>query len=329
MEIELTRSRRKLEALVAAAPILMMLTDADGVIESANRPLLGIAPEDAVGRNILSLLADPAEAARVLEFHRTVVTSRGSQVLTTQLDDGRTLTTWARAITDGDQVVGVASATADMSERRNRERELLEAVSREQRRIGLDLHDGIGQELTGLALMLKSLAIRCAREAPQVVPALEAILEHVSVAKATARAVARGASPVGPEQGGLAHAFEELGRYWQDAGGVPIHCRVAMADDADFAPLVAENVYRIAQEALTNAARHSGATRIELDVIQTPRRITLAVTDDGRGIAAGADQGGGMGLKIMRMRAEIVGARLNIDAQSGGGTRVECVWEMR
>lgn len=325
MEIELGLSRRKLEALVAAAPILMMLTDAEGVIESVNRPVLGIEPAAAIGRKITSLLADPAESARVWAFHRSVVESRDPQMLTTQLDDGRAITTWARAITNGDQVVGVASATADMSERRNRERELLEAVSREQRRIGLDLHDGIGQELTGLGLMLESLALRCAREAPGILPALAAIQGHVAAALATTRAVARGASPVSREQGGLSRALEDLADYWHEVGGIPIRCRIDVEEGRPLAPLVSENLYRIAQEALTNAARHSAATQVALVLEQSAGRTTLLVRDDGRGIAPDADRGPGMGLKIMRTRAEIVGARLTVGPSTGGGTCVECV----
>ena len=78
------------------------------------------------------------------------------------LEDGRALATWAQPIIEAERVVGIASVTADVSERQTRERELLAAINQEQRRFGRDLHDGLGQELTGIALLLRSLSSRAA-----------------------------------------------------------------------------------------------------------------------------------------------------------------------
>ncbi|HEY2678312.1 MAG TPA: PAS domain-containing protein [Steroidobacteraceae bacterium] len=328
-ELALERTQRSLEALAAAAPVWMILTDAQGVVEFVNRPLHCLTAATATGRNILSLFADPAEAARLDEFRKSVIEECTTQMHTMILEDGRALATWARPIMEDDRVVGIASATADVSERQGRERQLLAAINREQRRFGRDLHDGLGQELTGIALLVKSLSNRAEKESPALAAALEEILSHVTTAITTTRAVARGVSPVGREQGGLAHALQDLARQWRETRGANIKCRVEISHARELEPMLADNFYRIAQEALTNAMQHSGASEILMELRHSERRLSLTVTDDGRGITPAADRGGGLGLHIMRGRAELAGAQLKVGTCEGsGGTRIEChyIW---
>jgi signal transduction histidine kinase len=323
-ELALGRTQLKLEALAAAAPIWMVLTDADGMIEFVNRPMQCLALDPVVGRNIVSLFAEPAEAARIDEFRRALIKGRDAQTHTMMLEDGRALTTWAQPILEAGRVVGIASVTADVSERQNRERELLAAVNREQRRFGRDLHDGLGQELTGIALLVKSLSNRAGREAPALVANLEEILSHVTAAIATTRTVARGVSPVAREHGGLAHALKDLARHWREVQGANVQCRVEGGEAREIEPMLADNLYHIAQEALTNAMRHSGANEIVIELRQSAQRLSLTVSDDGCGIKPAADRGTGLGLTIMRGRAELAGAQLKVEARAGGGTRLEC-----
>jgi PAS domain S-box-containing protein len=331
-ELALGRTQRKLEALAAAAPIWMVLTDAAGQIEFVNRPMQCLTSAPVAGRNIVSLFAEAAEAARIEEFRCALVKGRDALTHTMMLEDGRTLTTWAQPIIEAGRVVGIASVTADVSERQNRERELLAAVNREQRRFGRDLHDGLGQELTGIALLVRSLCNRAGREAPELAAGLEEVLSHVTAAIATTRTVARGVSPVGREHGGLAHALQELARHWREAQGANVQCRVEAAEAREIEPMLADNFYHIAQEALTNAMRHSGAKEILIELRQSALRLSLSVSDDGCGIKPAADRGRGsgtgagtgLGLGIMRGRAELAGARLKVEARAGGGTRLEC-----
>jgi two-component system, NarL family, sensor histidine kinase UhpB len=325
-ELALGRTQLKLEALAAAAPIWMVLTDAYGVIEFVNRPMQCLTSDPLIGRNIMSLF-EPAEAARIDEFRGALVKARDAQTHTMMLEDGRALTTWAQPILEAGRVVGIASVTADVSERQNRERELLAAVNREQRRFGRDLHDGLGQELTGVALLVKSLSNRAGREAPALVANLEEVLSHVTTAIATTRTVARGVSPVAREHGGLAHALEDLARRWREVQGANIQCRVEGGEAREIEPMLADNFYHIAQEALTNAMRHSGANEILIELRQSAQRLTLTVSDDGCGIKRPADRGAGLGLTIMRGRAELAGAQLKVEARAGGGTRLECQYK--
>lgn len=328
-ELALGRTQRKLEALAAAAPIWMVLTDAEGVIEFVNRPMHCISPGDVSGRSIVSLFADPAEGARIEEFRKALVDRRRPQMHTMVLDDGRALTTWAQPIMESGRVVGIASVTADVSERQNRERDLLTAVNREQQRFGRDLHDGLGQELTGIALLVRSLCNRADKDAPDFVAGLREVLSHVTAAITTTRTVARGVSPVGREQGGLAYALQDLARHWRETQGVNIQCRVVASDAREIEPMLADNFYRIAQEAVTNAMHHAGASEILIELRQSATRLRLSVKDDGCGIPAAAERGVGLGLNIMRGRAELAGAQLKIQACSDGGTRLECQYKWR
>jgi len=328
-ELALGRTQRKLEALAAAAPIWMVLTDADGVIEFVNRPMHCLCGPAVLGCKVANLFAEPIEAARIEEFRKAVVYDRRPQMHTILLEDGRVLTTWAQPILEGDRVAGIASVTADVSERQGRERDLLAAVNREQQRFGRDLHDGLGQELTGIALLVRSLCNRALKDAPSLVTELQEVLAHVTTAIATTRTVARGVSPASREQGGLARALQELARRWRETQGTNVQCRVIAPDTLDLEPMLADNFYRIAQEALTNAIQHSGASEILIELRQSPRRLRLSVTDNGSGIPPVGTRGTGLGLNIMRSRAELAGAQLKIEAAADGGTRVDCYYRWR
>jgi signal transduction histidine kinase len=307
----------------------MILTDADGIVEFMNRPLhrRGIEPAAARGRPVTALGADAEEAARIEALREQVIRSARPQTQTLLLKDGRALAVWINPVLDGGVVVGLAAVVLDVSERRNRERELLDAVTAEQRRFAHDLHDGLGQELTGISLLLKTLVGRAAKEAPGLVKPLTEVLAYASGAIATSRAVARGVSPVGREHGGLGQALRDLVERVRRQGGPQVSCQLRGAAADELEPLLADNLFRIGQEALSNAIRHSGARHIAVRLERSPTALRLAIEDDGHGIAAGAERGAGLGLRIMRGRAELVGAQFLVHTLAPHGTRIECLRE--
>lgn len=331
LAVELERSRRSLEALAAAAPIWMMLLDAEGIIEFASRSFLGVSPAALLGRSIGAVIGEATDAAAIDAFRQSVLRAPGPQMHTAVLRDGRSIGTWARRIEQDGKVTGIASVSVDLSERRTRERDLLEAVTREQRRFGRDLHDGLGQELTGIALLVKTLVKRAEKEAPALCAELIEVLDYVSGAIATSREVARGASPVGREHGGLGRALIELARRWPTEGNLQVECRVDGRAGDLLEPLVAENLYRIAQESINNAVRHSGARHIGIVLAHgaSPTGVHLTIEDDGSGIPSEQMFADGLGLRIMRARAELVGAVLRVGDRSPKGTLIECRWEWR
>ena len=213
----------------------------------------------------------------------------------------------------------------DVSERKQLERAILQAVNREQYRIGNDLHDGLGQELTGIALMLRGVAGRLTSEYPAILPEVEGITRLVSNAIENTRALARGLSPVNLERGGLKDALEGLSMHANDLYGVQVVFSHRL--QASARPLGAElanHLYRIAQEAVRNAAKHGKARTIRLHLTTARAKVSLAITDDGIGLPEQAMDATGMGLRIMRYRARMLGGEVQFERVEPTGTRVIC-----
>lgn len=212
----------------------------------------------------------------------------------------------------------------DVSERKQLERAILLAVNREQYRIGNDLHDGLGQELTGIALMLRGVAGRLTTEYPAILPEIESITKLVSNAIENTRALARGLSPVNLERGGLQDALEGLAMNAFELYGVQVAFSHRIQGSKPLGAELANHLYRIAQEAIRNAVRHGQARTIRLHLGVTRGKVSLAITDDGIGIPERAMDAAGMGLKIMRYRARMLGGEVHFERVEPTGTRVVC-----
>jgi len=191
------------------------------------------------------------------------------------------------------------------AERRDSGRRALQAQEAERRRIASGLHDEIGQVLTGVLLQLDDEETkRSVRQA----------LEEV-------RRIARELRPEMLEHLGLVSALTELSRRFSEQSGIEVERRLAadlppLSDDAELA------VYRVAQESLTNVARHAGATRVELALEPGAGSVVLRVSDDGRGMPETESLNGHGGLRGMRERALLVGGALAIKRAQGGGVEV-------
>jgi PAS domain S-box-containing protein len=212
----------------------------------------------------------------------------------------------------------------DVSERKQLERAILLAVNREQYRIGNDLHDGLGQELTGIALMLRGVAGRLTSEYPVILPEVEGITRLVSNAIENTRALARGLSPVNLERGGLQDALEGLAMNAMELYGVQVAFSHRATGGKTLSAELANHLYRIAQEAVRNAVRHGQARTIRLHLATTRAKVSLAITDDGIGLPGQAMDATGMGLKIMRYRARMLGGEVHFERAEPTGTRVIC-----
>ena len=212
----------------------------------------------------------------------------------------------------------------DVSERKQLERGVLEAVNREQYRIGNDLHDGLGQELTGIALMLRGVAGRLAAEYPPILPEIESITRLVNNAIESTRALARGLSPVNLERGGLTDALEGLAMHASEIYGVHVVCTYRGVSADPLNPELANHLYRIAQEAVRNAVRHGRARSIRLHLQGVRAKVRLTITDDGAGLPDDALDAQGMGLKIMSYRARMLGGDLRFEKVQPNGMRIVC-----
>lgn len=212
----------------------------------------------------------------------------------------------------------------DVSERKQLERAILQAVNREQYRIGNDLHDGLGQELTGIALMLRGLAGRLTSEYPPLLPEIEGITRLVSNAIESTRSLARGLSPVNLERGGLKDALEGLAMNASELYGVATVFTHRLSGNRTLNPELANHLYRIAQEAVRNAVRHGQARSIRLHLATLRAKVRLSITDDGTGMPVDAMDAAGMGLKIMCYRARILGGDVSFEPVAPNGTRIVC-----
>jgi PAS domain S-box-containing protein len=211
----------------------------------------------------------------------------------------------------------------DITERRRLQQEVLEILGAEQRRIGQDLHDGLCQHLAGTEFRAAVISSQL-EVAPEAQREIVKIGELIREGARQARMLSRGLSPVSLEAEGLMSALKELAQSAGDLFGTC--CRfecaksVAVPDN-----VVATHLYRIAQEAISNAARHGRAKRIVVALEKTIEGIQLSIRDDGCGFRVSPSRARGMGLHTMRYRAELIGATLTIDVGKGSGARVTCL----
>ncbi len=212
---------------------------------------------------------------------------------------------------------------AQIAEKRELEENILEISDREQARIGQDLHDGLCQQLVSAAFSANMLKEIVAEDFAPAVRDTNRIADMIDDAITQARNLARGLYPVRLETEGLEMALRELaptvGRRFELACVVDCPSPVPVGK-----PSVAIHLYRIAQEAAINAAKHAKAKRITISLRSDGDRISLGVEDDGVGFGKEASNPAGMGLSIMEYRARMIGADFRIGAGKNGGIRVGC-----
>jgi PAS domain S-box-containing protein len=215
----------------------------------------------------------------------------------------------------------------EIATRMELERDLVRISEREHRRLGHDLHDGICQELAGIRFSVDAIS----RKQPKDSPArgqLDSIATAVQRAIQHTRLLSRGLAPLQLEAGDIASSLTELAA--TTATLFEIHCRFDCKGRVPALDLdAATNLYRIAQEAIQNAIKHGRAKAIEVELDFTGRDARLTVADNGTGLPAKpapAAPGDGMGLKIMRHRAELLRGTVTVHAGPAGGVRVQCVF---
>ena len=336
-ERELRSLSAELQAVVDTAVDGVMLVDADGAIRVFNPAcarLSGYAAEELVGRNVAQLMPSPlaiaergtapgdgdgdggGAAAPLLAAGRATMLRR---------KDGTSLPVEV-SVGEADHLGKPVFALIvhDVSERRDLQEAYFDAAGTEQRRMARDLHDGLGQELTGLALLLSALERGATEAGLPNAGDLARVRDLASHTIGTCRSVARGLLPVADAQGGLVAGLHDLVRRLNDVPGPAIQFSVIEAATVGLSASTTDHLYRIAQEALTNALKHARANSIQVTLDVGRSAVLLRVCDDGTGIAAGSPDPAGLGLKTMRYRAELIGARLRIEGLGRAGTCVVC-----
>lgn len=225
-----------------------------------------------------------------------------------------------RALSRLDKERRLAAAEAA---RQRLEQEILHISEREQQRIGRDLHDDLGQQLAGLSIMATMLSRSLASRAAPEEEAAAKITELLKKTVAMTRSLARGLHPVAAEPQGLVSALHDLAA--RTAGLFHIDCQFESAGAVEMDDnTAATHLYRIAQEAVSNGVKHGHAGHVRIGLCADAETLVLTVKDDGSGIETQDAACEGMGLRIMRYRAGMIGGRLTIEKQPGGGTCVTC-----
>jgi PAS domain S-box-containing protein len=217
----------------------------------------------------------------------------------------------------------------DVTERLTLEHELLDIASREQTHLAHDLHDGLGQQLTGMALFLRGMTNHFVPLLPELGADFERINALVSKSIEDTRRLAAGMSPMAVERAGLAGALAGLAAQAAELYGSQVDLDIDSLRACAIDHRVVEHLYRIAQEAVSNVGRHAGSKRINIAVHIAGADLCLSIADDGIGLPEPTHWGelpGGLGLRIMRYRAQRIGGTLCIERGSPQGTviRVCC-----
>ncbi len=214
----------------------------------------------------------------------------------------------------------------DITERRNLEKEIQEISEKEQRRLGQDLHDGLGQSLTGISFLTKVLQQKLASKKLDEEKDAALIVKLIKQALLQAREVARGLCPTVLDTNDIQAALDQLSENLKKYFSVTAHANcdpaIEIKDNA-----VAVHLYRIAQEATTNAIKHGHAKKIWISLKQADRAIVLKVRDDGVGFAKDKIKDKGMGLRVMQHRARMIGATLEVESEKSEGTTITCTLE--
>ncbi len=325
-------SEQRLRAILATAVEGIITIDDRGLIESVNpaaEKIFGYAAAELVGKNVSTLMPPPFREqhdgymrnylrtgqAKIIGIGREVVGQRkdGStfpmdlSVSEVKLANRRLFTGFVRDVTD----------------RKRLEREVAGVSEREQQRIGHDLHDGLGQHLAGIELMSQVLAEKLAKKSQAGARHAGEIAAHVREAISQTRSLARGLSPVVLESEGLMAALHDLavntGRMFRVDCRFECETAVLIHDHA-----VATHLFRIAQEAVSNAIKHGRAREIVIHLQPAGTRTLLMVKDRGVGLPDQVPARKGMGLRIMQFRAGMIGGSLVVQRNPDGGTSVVC-----
>jgi len=216
------------------------------------------------------------------------------------------------------------SLTNEMAERERLEKELLEISEREQRRIGHDLHDSLGQHLTGTALATQVLKEKLIAQGRPEAAGANIIVELVEEGITLLRKISKGLHPIEMEAEGLMQALEELAATASELFRISCHFECDSPLLISDAP-TSVHLYRIAQEAVSNAVKHGKAKNVIIQLETLEEGIVLSIKDDGVGLPDLVPENSGMGLRIMAHRASIIGGTLTVTRKESGGTIISCL----
>lgn len=326
----------------------------DAIIETFNpaaEQIFGYTEEEVVGKNVHVLMPEPYHSEHdgyVDAYKRTGqrrIIGIGREVFGKRKDGS----TFPLDLAVGEVVLPnrriFTGILRDITERRELENAVLSVAEEERRRIGQDLHDGLGQMLTGTGLIARGLSRKLKLMENEASEDANEVVELIKEADAYARTISRGLVPVELATHGLDDALERLVSNSERLFTIDctFEVRGVLSENEESLPKdVSPHLFRIAQEAISNAAFHGKASTVAVILIRSSDWLSLRIKDDGIGFpglirSAGSTrlapvpgerekstENRGMGVRIMHYRARIIGGALEIRLDTDGGTVVTC-----
>jgi PAS domain S-box-containing protein len=315
----------------------VLILDREGLIVEINPAAenqYGWSREELVGESIRTLVPRAEQAHR---FALMTACLGGEQIHSVEgtllTRDGRTLPillTLSQLTDEVGTVVGLVSISKDISTMRNLQREVLEVADREQRRMGEDLHDSVQQDLAGFRMIARSLVDSLAAKGAAFIEANELVDFQTKLARFeeglaqtsdTIAAMSRGLAGLQVESLGLPEALHNMVNDVRKT--TDVDCRIDCSDSLRLdEPATATHLFRITQEAVTNALKHSDATQLWITLRVHDDALRVEIRDNGCGFDGKSDQG--MGLSIMAHRASLLAGTFAVNRVESGGTLVTC-----
>lgn len=329
----LQASEQRAAAIVETAVNAIITIDENCIIETANSAterLFGYQRHEIIGKNVSQLMPQPyrdrhdsyvgnylrSGVKRIIGIGREAVALRkDGSVFPIDLSVGEAVLPSGRRIFTG--------IIRDLTERKALEDKILHISEEEQARIGQDIHDDLCQQLAAIGCLAKVAQKKLTQAGNPEAQSLEEIVKLISRANTRARETSRGLMPVVLDAGGLMKALEELAE--STARAFEIECTFRYDNPVQLKDnQMSVQLFRIAQEAVSNAVKHSQAKRVDIHLARQNGNVVLTVRDNGVGIPDKAAKGTGMGLLTMSHRAQMVGGSVTVTPRTAGGTQVLC-----
>ncbi len=342
-EKALQESNERLRSILQTAADAIVIINQCGVIDSINSTtsnMFGYTQDELIGQNVKMLMPPPycdehdGYLSRYLKTGEARIIGIGREVSGMRKDGS--IFPASLAVSEVKNSGLFTGIIRDLSDRRLLQQQILQIATDEQRRIGQDLHDGVGQELTGLGLMADTLIPLLGRcelnvEESQALSVSKKLSTGLKRVLGQVRTISKGLVPVQIDPDGLSSALNNLAKHVTDLYIISCRARIPVpvaVHDSE----TATHLYRIAQEASTNSIKHGRATQVTISLGQAGSQIVLEVEDNGIGIgnvpltsdlSSGSDSEG-VGMRIMHYRAWLIGGHLTVQAGEHGGTRLCC-----